>query len=304
MNTRLTLSCIALTLCLSTLAAAEPMIVRYQNDGQFDKHNAFQFELIHRALDVTSAEFGDYLLKPYSSASTAKRQAILLAEGELMNMHWASPGTPIAEQAGVIQIPMNVLQGLLGYRICLINQESLAQFAAVDNLDDARRIRIGQGQDWADTKIYQHNQITVVEAPGLENLFPILAANRFDCLALGLNEVQFKYRLEKSQFKHLMIEPRLLLYYDFPTYLYVSKREPLLAKRMTIGLEQLKTSGEFDRLFNQYFAEDLAQLNLDTRKIICLKSPYLPEASQCKQPIAIPKIYAKNTPDNGWVQKR
>lgn len=289
MYIRLALTCVTFNLCLCTLVAAEPMIVRYHNSGQYDKHNAFQFELIHMALDITRAEFGDYQVKPYTSANTAKRQAILLAEGKLMNMHWASPGTPIAQQAEVIQIPLNILQGLLGYRICLINQESLAQFAAINNLTDLHHIRIGQGQDWTDTRVYHHNQVPVVEAPGLENLFPILASDRFDCLALGLNEVQFKYRLEKKRFKRLTIEPHLLLYYDFPTYLYVSRAEPLLAERMTRGLQQLEASGEFYRLFNQYFAADLAQLNLDKRKIICLKSPYLAQASQCETQVKLPR---------------
>lgn len=298
MHIRLSLTCLVFNLCLCTLVAAEPMIVRYQNSGQYDAHNAFQFELIHMALDITRAEFGDHQIKPYTSANTAKRQAILLAEGKLMNMHWASPGTPIAQQTEVIQVPFNILQGLLGYRICLINQESRAQFATIDNLNDLRQIRIGQGQDWTDTRIYHHNQIPVMEAPGLENLFPILASDRFDCLALGLNEVQFKYRQEKQRFKRLMIEPHLLLYYDFPTYLYVSRSEPRLAERMTRGLQLLETSGAFSRLFNHYFAADLAQLNLDKRKIICLKSPYLAQTSQCETPI---NIYPGSDPNSGWI---
>jgi hypothetical protein len=58
---------------------------------------------------------------------------------------------------------------------------------------------------------------------------------------------------------------------------------------MTRGLQQLEASGEFYRLFNQYFAADLAQLNLDKRKIICLKSPYLAQASQCETQVKLPQ---------------
>lgn len=271
----------------SAASASSAMIVRYHDAGNTDKHNAFQFELIHQALEISRPEFGDYLIRPYSTAPTAKRQAILLGEGTLLNMQWASPGTPIA-QGDVIQVPMDIMQGMMGFRVCVLNQHQLANFAAIKNLADLRKFTIGQGQDWTDKLIYAHNNIPLVEAPGLENLFPFLASGRVDCLALGIHEIGFKYRHEHAKYPQLSIEPNLLLYYDFPTYLYVSKREPLLAERMTLGLRKLQASGAYGKLFAQYFTQDIAPLHLHKRTIICLKSPYIPQESQCNSPIAPP----------------
>jgi ABC-type amino acid transport substrate-binding protein len=269
--------------------APSTMIIRYHNAGEADIHNGFQFELIRQALEVTRAEFGDYLIHPYNAAPTAKRQAILLGEGTLMNMQWASPGTPIA-QGDVIQVPVDIMQGLMGFRVCLLNRHQLANFAEVKNLADLRKFTIGQGQDWTDKLVYLHNKIPLVEAPGLENLFPFLASGRVDCLALGIHEIGFKYRHKQTKYPELSIEPNVLLYYDFPTYLYISKHDPQLAERMTQGLQKLEASGAYGKLFAQYFAQDIAPLRLHERTIICLKSPYLSQESQCNTPVTLPKF--------------
>ena len=276
----------------SSAAAIAPsvMVVRYHDAGDADKHNGFQFELIRQALEISRPEFGDYIIRPYSTAPTAKRQAILLGEGKLMNIQWASPGTPIA-QGDVIQVPGDIMQGAMGFRVCLLNRHQLANFAAVKNLADLRNFTIGQGQDWTDKLIYIHNNIPLVEAPGLGNLFPFLASGRVDCLALGIHEIGFKYRQEKTKYPQLSIEPSLLLYYEFPTYLYVSKRDPLLAERITLGLRKLQASGAYEKLFAQYFARDIVPLHLHERTIICLKSPYLPQASQCNSPVTLPTFF-------------
>lgn len=273
----------------STVTTDSPMVVSYHRDDANDTQNRYQFDLIEMALEITRAEFGDYVLRPYSGAPTAKRQSILLSQGKLMNIQWASPGTPIA-QADVTVIPVNILHGLLGLRLCLVNREQLPRFANIHSLDDLRQIRIGQGQDWTDTLIYKLNGVPLLEAVGLPQLFPILATRRFDCLALGANELLVKYAEQQETYPEMVIEPGLLLYYDFPTYLYVSRRHPQLAERITLGLQKLQASGADEQLFWRYFARKLAPLNLDKRRIICLKSPYLPAEEQCREPIILPAL--------------
>lgn len=264
-------------------------VVRYHLTPDFEHHNQYQFDLVARALEVTRAEFGDYRIEPYGEAPTAKRQAILLSEGRLMNMQWASPGTPIAE-ANVITVPIDILQGMLGFRVCLINRARQAEFAAISKLSELRRIKVGQGLDWTDTLIYQHNKIPVLGANKLSYLFPMLASNRFDCLALGINEAAIKYAEEQNAFPQLAIERNLLIYYAFPTYIYVSKQTPQLAARLELGLVRLQQSGEFERRLSDYFGRHLAPLQLAQRKIICLQSPYLPQENQCRAPITLPAL--------------
>lgn len=270
------------TLSAATTAVGKtPMVVRYYDRGLKDARHAYKFELIARILDVTRAEYGDYTLAPFGEEPSAKRQALLISEGKILNLLWASPGTPIA-QADVISIPIDILRGVLGYRVCLINP---ANFPDTEKLTSLKQLHIAQGLNWADMEIYKFNDIYPKQAPTFEALFDMLAAKRYECLPLGSDEVMYTWRDQKTKFPFLAVEPDILIYYDYPIYLHVSKKFPELAERVKTGLHKLQQNGEFDRLFRKHHATDLAQLNLRQRKVFCLTSPYLPIDGQCTKPL-------------------
>lgn len=269
----------------TTEPKTDAMVVRYYDRGAKDARHAYKFALIKRILEVTRPEFGDYRTQPFGEEPSAKRQALLISEGKILNLLWASPGTVIA-RADVITIPVDILRGLLGYRVCLINP---ANFPASETLVSLNQLRIAQGLNWADIEIYKHNDIYPKQAPTFEGLFDMLAAKRYECLPLGADEVMHTWRDKKAQFPFLAVEPNLLIYYDYPIYLHISKQVPELAQRVELGLQKLQTSGEFDRLFKQHHAADIAQLHLNQRKIFCLKSPYLPAPGQCEKSLNYPK---------------
>ena len=272
-------------------AGTSPMAVRYYDRGIKDARHAYKFELIARILEVTRAEYGDYTLIPFGEEPSAKRQAQLISDGKILNLLWASPGTVIA-RADVITVPIDILRGLLGYRICLINP---ANFPNSDKLESLKQLHIAQGLNWADIEIYKHNDIHPKQAPTFEALFEMLAAKRYECLPLGADEVMYTWRDQKNKFPFLAIEPNLLIYYDYPIYLHISKQFPELAQRVEAGLKKLQRSGEFDRLFKQHHAADIAQLHLNQRKIFCLKSPYLPAQGQCEKRLDYPLSTVKTS---------
>lgn len=266
-------------------AAQQPMIVRYYDRGAKDARHAYKFALIKRILEITRPEFGDYRIEPFGEEPSAKRQALLISEGKILNLLWASPGTVIA-RADVITVPVDILRGLLGYRVCLINP---ANFPARETLHSLNQLSIAQGLNWADIDIYKHNDIHPRQAPTFEGLFDMLAAKRYECLPLGADEVMYTWRDQKNKFPFLAVEPNILIYYDYPIYLHISKQFPALAQRVELGLQKLQRSGEFDRLFKQHHAADIAQLHLNQRKIFCLISPYLPAQGQCEKRLDFPQ---------------
>lgn len=262
-----------------------PMVVRYYDRGLKDARHAYKFELIKQILDATRKEFGDYTIVPFGEEPSAKRQALLISEGQILNLLWASPGTVIA-RADVHTIPVDILRGLLGYRVCLMNPENFP--ADPRQLTSLHQLSIGQGLNWQDIEIYKHNEIPLKQAPTFEALFDMLAAKRFQCLPLGADEVMYTFRDKKAQYPFLAVDSELLIYYNYPIYLHVSKKFPLLAERVELGLKKLQDSGEFMRLFNKHHATDLAQLNLRQRKIFCLPSPYLPDKHICEKALNYP----------------
>jgi hypothetical protein len=251
--------------------------------------NAYRAELYKLLLDATRAEFGDYQIQTYTASVAPRRQAILISAGNQLNVHWATPGTPIAKSK-VIKIPVDIQQGLLGYRVCLTSSQTSASWAAALDLKSLALIRIGQVDSWPDDDIYKFNHFNLVRTPSFDGLFQMLAANRFDCLALGVDEVGTVYRDKKAQYTSLQIEPSILLHYEFPVYFYVSATRPDIARRFLRGFEIIQQNGQFKALFNRYFTQDLVALNLPARRIICLKSPYVGLAGQCQHPRVFPAI--------------
>jgi len=249
--------------------------------------NSYRAELYKLLMDVTRAEFGDYQIQSYTKATAARRQAQLISAGDQLNVHWTSPGTPIAN-ADVIKIPVDIQRGLLGYRVCLTNTQNTAPWSAVVDLKSLAKVRIGQVDSWPDFDIYKFNHLNLVGTPSFDGLFDMLAANRFDCLALGVDEAGTIYRDKKVKYASLQMEESLMIHYDFPVYIYVSAKRPDIARRFRRGFEIIQKNGQFDTLFDRYFVRDLAALKLSARHVICLKSPFIGLAGQCKHPETLP----------------
>ncbi len=276
---------LVLLLLISLMSAgqsvAAPMVIIHGDlPPEEAPKNTYRAELYKLLLDVTRPEFGDYQLQSYSTAISSRRQAQLISEGDQLNVHWTSPGTPIAN-ANVIKIPVDIQHGLLGYRVCITNQQSGAPWGAVKSIESLTRVRIGQVDSWPDFDIYKFNRLTLVGTPSFDGLFAMLAANRLDCLALGVDEVSTIYRAKKAMFPNLQIENSLLIHYEFPVFIYVSAKRPDIAERFKRGFEIIQHNGQFDSLFERYFVRDLAALGLRSRRIICIKSPYITAKEQC-----------------------
>ena len=264
-------------------ATNAPMTIKYVDRGELDHRNEFIFKLISLILEQTTTEFGEYRIEPYPNDPGVRRLSVLINEGDIVNLLWSSPGS-VVSKANVITIPFDILQGLMGQRICLINNNHTDKFSNTNNINSLDDIRIGQGIGWSALQIYSLNNIIATEAPTLEGLFVMLAANRFDCIPLGANEIASIYRERQIKTPSIVIEKNLLIHYDYPTYLYISAKHPEIAQRINSGLQKIRTNGKFKALFDRYYRKDIEELGLSTRHEICLKSPLLPLDQQCLQP--------------------
>jgi hypothetical protein len=280
--------CLLLNLSTFSLYADEsPLMVRYGLPSGHEFLHEYKIELIHEAFEITRLEFGNYEIDVIKSENpTDRRKALLINEGKLINLVWANPGTVISN-GDVIEIPVDILHGLLGYRICLKNAAT-ASLKNVASLQGLMKIKIGQSEEWPDVNIYRANHIKPVLTPGFSSLFEMLGYKRFDCLPLGANEVVHVYEEKKQQYPFLAIDDQLLIYYKFPIYFYVSKAHPGVARRLESGLKKLQANGDFDAIFRKHHEQDLKILNLRNRHLVCLESPFIDERDQCKKPISYP----------------
>ncbi|MDX1551116.1 MAG: hypothetical protein R3198_00715 [Marinobacter sp.] len=191
----------------------------------------------------------------------------------------ANVGTSNEREDNLRAIPLPIDGGLLGFRVCVVMQESLPMFEGINSISDlqAAGIRIGQGSHWPDTGILQANGVTVVTHSRYEILFRMLENHRFECFARGVSEVLFDLDLQDN--KNLVIEPDLLIAYPMPSYFFVSRRDHETAQRLQLGMERAIHDGSFGRYLEQFYGRAMKELALENRKVLVLNNPYLTEES-------------------------
>lgn len=150
------------------------MIVSLNKIPSLSDAYGYRYELIYRILEVTRPEYGDYQFKNYETELTSPRQAEFLGEGKVINLAWASPGSVIAN-VNATPIPIDIFNGLLGYRICIINSGAPLDMSKISDATSLSNIKIGQGI-WIDIDIYKFNNLSPIAIPSFENVFLMLSA--------------------------------------------------------------------------------------------------------------------------------
>lgn len=231
-------------------------------------------DTLQQALNITRPEYGDYHIM--TSADMEQGRALnklsKLSQGELDIAHFATT-TEREKKAIAIRIPL--IQGALGYRICLIKKNNQEKFTAIHNKQNLidKNITIGQHQDWPDTKILRTNGLTVRTTHKYSLLFQQLDKQRFDCFSRGINEITYEHSQHTEV--NTAIEENLLIHYPYPLFFFVNANRPMLAKRLTLGLTRLQKNGTLAQLFAHYYEHRLSNLHLKERTIIHLENPTL-----------------------------
>jgi hypothetical protein len=224
--------------------------------------------LLERALQITQPEYGDYYLI-ISNAMEQERALRELANNRLDIAHFVSTADR-ERQVSPIRIP--IMQGLLGYRLCLIKKGNQEKFTGITNKQQwvANNITIGQHSNWPDTKILRSNGFTVQTTYKHELLFQQLAKNRFDCFARGVSEIGYEQISHRAL--DLAIEKNIVIHYPLPQFYFVNPAKPVLAERLQVGLAKLQKNGEATRMFDFYFKDLLTALALKNRTFIELQN--------------------------------
>lgn len=241
-----------------------------------DKRYNDVIEALTIALEKTKAEYGDYELIVADNPMTGSRFVEEVKSGETVNVIWRTYSPELSN--ALIPIYIDPRKGLLGYRLFLIRKEDQAKFAEVKTLSDLQNFTSGQGQDWLDIQVFEHNQLEVVTGSDYEGLFKMLVGNRFDYFSRGVGEIYTEYEDRKDSLPDLHIESELALYYPWPYFYYVSPNEKRIAQRIEKGLNIMLKDGSLDALFNKYNKSIIEKANLRNRHIIHIENPFLKDA--------------------------
>lgn len=264
----------ALALLPAWLAAAPLTVIYPAPEAVGDTRDEDVIELLRLALDKTVASYGPYVLQP-SVVMNENRYRESLRRGMGVSVGWLSVTADTERE--FLAVPVPVRKGVLGYRVFIIRKQDLPRFAQVGSVQQLKALRVGQGVGWNDVPLLRGNGFNVALSQTYEGLFALLAAGRVDYLSRGINEAWREVAQFQSRYPDLVVEPRLMLYYPWPKYFYLNRKDKALAQRLEKGLQRAQQDGSFDALFRRFHQQDLTRANIAERQIFCIENPLFPD---------------------------
>jgi hypothetical protein len=215
-------------------------------------------------------------LTPFAEDITQNRGVQLLQSGAIDVI---ALGTNAERESQMRPIRIDILRGIVGFRIFVIRAADQARIARMDEKALRQQLTFGLNSQWADLPIMRANGFTVETSTSYENLFGMLTAGRFDAFPRGLNEAARELEERKQSYPQLAVEQTRALFFPFPIYFWVRQENVELAQRIERGLKLALADGSFRQLFETYHATEIALLAKDKRQVIRLANPILPKGA-------------------------
>jgi hypothetical protein len=271
-----TLHCLLTILaCTYLLMAGKPAMAAATPLSYFPVGPIYEYrwKLLELALSHTQDGSGTTALSPYPEDVTQNRAVQLLQNGAIDVI---ALGTNAERESAMMPIKIDILRGIVGFRIFVIRANDQQRIAAMDAQTVRQQLNFGLNGQWADVPIMRANGLSVVTSTSYENLFTMLVANRFDAFPRGLNEAARELDERKANFPELALEQTKALFFPYPIYFWVKKDNKALAQRIERGLKLALADGSFRTLFETYHAKEIAALAKEKRQVIRLNNPNLP----------------------------
>jgi hypothetical protein len=259
------ISATAVAILVCFMISATPKASNAANDNGYIK------EIIRQVFARTEAP-GAAERRPLETLVTSRNRMLLeLISGENIEFN-ALPTKPEWEEKLItIRIPLR--KGLQGYRLFFINRDDQAALAKVETLEQLKALPIGSGAQWSTTKALEKAGFTVVTAKGKPELMKMLSLGRFKTYGRGIDEIYFEYDKWVAEYPELAIDQEVALFIPHPTYFFVTPKRPDLAERMERGLREMVADGSFDKLFLEFFKDDIERAGLKDRKVFRIPNP-------------------------------
>ena len=251
-------------------ASASETTIRYFPAGPIYE---YRWKLLELALSHVQKSDETVRLAPFTEDVTQNRGMQLLQSGAIDVI---ALGTNAERESRMVPIRIDILRGIVGFRIFVIRAADQARIARMDEASLRKQLTFGLNSQWADLPIMRANGFTVETSSSYENLFGMLTAGRFDAFPRGLNEAGRELDERKQSYPQLAVEQTKALYFPYPVYFWVSKENAALGQRIERGLKLALDDGSFRKLFETYHAAEIAMLAKEKRQVIRLDNPVLP----------------------------
>lgn len=260
----------AVLLTAAPCIRAEEAPLRYFPAGQIYE---YRWRLLQLALaHATPTGMPVSPIAPYPEEVTQNRGVALLRAGAI---DVVALGTNAEREAQMRPIRIDILRGIVGYRLLVIRAGDQRRISRMDDRALRQQLVFGLNSQWADLPILRVNGFTVVTSTRYENLFGMLVAGRFDAFTRGLNEAARELDERRAKYPQLAVEQTHALYFPYPVYFWVRNDNQALAERIERGLRRALADGSFRALFETYHATEIARLARERRQVVRLVNPIL-----------------------------
>lgn len=275
-NIKASFTCLLACTCLLFPIAPQAKDIIKINKGRSvkDLRSQYNFEILHKAMQLTEPEYGEYEIKIVIRGIPSIRLRQMIAEGDVINLAMVVT-TPEWEKAAVpIRVPLR--RGILNYRLLLINKNNLESFSHIKTIEQLKEKTVGLRRHWATWQTMTNLGYDVANAYSYEAIFAMLDKQRFDYIPRGVHEIYDEIKMRKDELKNLMVEPHLALYIPAPFYVFISPSQPRLIKRFQLGLNRMVQQGILKDMLNKHYSKFLQKADLKNRLILNVGNPDLP----------------------------
>lgn len=217
-----------------------------------------------------------------------------LEQGELVNVVWSM--TSIEREAIFKPIRIPIYKGLYGWRLLLTKKDKLHLFEPLKTPAQLKKLYFVQGHDWPDTEILKDNGFQVSTSTSYESLFNMLVKGRGDAFPRSILEVDWELAL-LAEAHSITTVPNVVFTYPAAIYFFVNSQHDDLHHAIQTGLEEIHRNGKFNKLFDHYFAQTIANAKLADKEIIKLENKHLPKLT----PVNNSALWF--TPENNQLNK-
>ncbi|BBP86071.1 hypothetical protein PHLH8_57130 [Pseudomonas sp. Pc102] len=257
-------------LCLFTLLpaafAGQQLRVCQQNPVTY----AYRIELANLILARTAERYGAASIAPSNAPDPSQERCLAMLKAGQVDLAYVPPNRE--RLADFRMLPIDMHQGLLGYRVLIIRKDRQADFARIDELEGLRRMTGGFGSQWSDFPLFARNHLPVLGMANPGNLLPMLEQRRFDYFHRGLSEAWAEVDANRLALPDLVVEQHLALKYPMPVYFTFAHDNRVLERRFAEGFEMIRADGTFQALFLRHHGHLIDKAGMAGRRVIELDS--------------------------------
>lgn len=257
---------------LSLPAAVSAASSKHLSVCQHDEvRYAYRLELANLILEKTASTYGRSEIFPAQGGDPTQQRCLALLGSGHVDLVFVPPTEDRLRDFDYV--PIDLHNGMLGYRVFIIHQDDRDLFARVQSLADLQNMVGGFGSQWGDFKVFALNGLPVVGAANSENLLAMLQQKRFNYFHRGLHEAWAEVEAYQERYPDLIVEERVALVYPLPVYFMFNKANTKLKQRFEEGFRIIKADGSFKSLFNRHFGHLVEKANLHRRVLIPISYP-------------------------------